>query len=54
MFAGAIQVPPDGQPIVLLADCGTTGGYPVIATVVADDLGKVAQLPAGSELRITT
>ena len=44
---GAIQVPPDGQPIVLLADYGATGGYPVIATVVADVLDKVVEPLAG-------
>ncbi|MBI2773379.1 MAG: biotin-dependent carboxyltransferase family protein [Chloroflexi bacterium] len=47
--AGAIQVPHGGDPIVLLADGQTTGGYPVIATVIGADLGAVAQaLPGGS------
>jgi 5-oxoprolinase (ATP-hydrolysing) subunit C len=45
--AGAIQVPADGQPIVLLADCQTMGGYPKIATVIAADLPRMAHLPAG-------
>jgi antagonist of KipI len=40
---GTIQVPHDGQPIVLLADRPTIGGYPKIATVIAADLGRVAQ-----------
>ena len=48
---GAIQVPPGGTPIVLLADHQTTGGYPVVATVIAADLPIVAQAPAGSTLR---
>lgn len=48
---GAIQVPPGGAPIVLLADHQTTGGYPVVATVIAADLPIVAQAPPGSTLR---
>lgn len=44
---GAIQVPPDGQPIVAMADHQTTGGYPIIAVIAADDLGVVAQTRAG-------
>jgi allophanate hydrolase subunit 2 len=50
---GAIQVPPDGQPIVMLADHPVTGGYPVIAVVDPADLGLVAQRPPGTELRFT-
>ena len=44
---GAIQVPGDGQPIILLADRGTTGGYTKIATVISPDLSKVAQAMPG-------
>lgn len=44
---GSIQVPGNGQPIVLLADRGTTGGYPKIATVIGPDLGRLAQRRAG-------
>jgi biotin-dependent carboxylase-like uncharacterized protein len=51
VVAGAVQVPRGGAPIVLLADHGTTGGYPVIATVIAADLGKVAQSVPGESLR---
>ncbi len=40
---GGIQVPANGQPIVLLADRQTTGGYPVIATVISADFSKLAQ-----------
>ncbi|MBR7799629.1 biotin-dependent carboxyltransferase family protein [Undibacterium fentianense] len=47
VLPGVIQVPPNGQPIVLLADCQTTGGYPRIATVIEADLWKVAQTPIG-------
>ena len=48
MVPGCIQVPPDGQPIVMLADGPTTGGYPKIATVVRDDLRKLGQLVPGA------
>lgn len=40
---GTIQLPPDGQPIVLLADAQTTGGYPVLGIVIRADLPKLAQ-----------
>ena len=46
-----IQVPPDGQPIVLMAERQTTGGYPKIATVVSADLGRLGQLVAGDGVR---
>jgi len=51
IVAGAVQVPPGGTPIVLLADHQTTGGYPIIATVVLADLGVVAQAAPGEYLR---
>lgn len=45
---GAVQVPGDGKPIILLADRGTTGGYTKIAAVITADLPKVAQaMPGG-------
>ena len=47
---GAIQVPADGQPIVLRADCQTTGGYPKIATVIAADLPRLGHLRPGDTL----
>ena len=53
IVSGAIQVPSGGAPIVLLADHQTTGGYPIIATVVTADLGRVAQATAGEELRFS-
>lgn len=46
--AGTVQVPPDGQPIILMADAQTTGGYPKIACVAHADLGRLAQNPFGS------
>ena len=52
MVPGSIQVPPDGQPIVMLADGPTTGGYPKIATVVSADLPRLAQvLPGAGRVR---
>ena len=48
---GSIQVPGNGQPIVLMLDRGTSGGYPKIATVITADLGRFAQLPAGRGFR---
>lgn len=48
---GAIQVPANGLPIVLLADCQTSGGYPKIATVIRADLGRLAHLRPGDEIR---
>jgi biotin-dependent carboxylase-like uncharacterized protein len=50
MMEGAIQVPGSGQAIVLMANHGTTGGYPVIAHVIAADQHLAAQLAPGSEL----
>src|ERR1700712_685656 len=48
---GSIQVPGNGQPIVLMPDRGTSGGYPKIATVISADLGRFAQIPAGRPFR---
>lgn len=47
---GAIQVPADGQPILLLADCQTVGGYPKIATVISADLPRLAHLQPGETI----
>jgi 5-oxoprolinase (ATP-hydrolysing) subunit C len=47
---GAVQVPGSGQPIVMLADRQTTGGYPKIATVITADLRLVANRQAGQKL----
>jgi biotin-dependent carboxylase-like uncharacterized protein len=51
LVPGALQVPSDGQPILLLADHPTTGGYPVIAVVHSQDLSLAAQLRPGQQLR---
>jgi allophanate hydrolase subunit 2 len=51
MPLGALQVPPSGQPILLLADHPVTGGCPVIAVVVTADVGRAAQLRPGDLAR---
>jgi antagonist of KipI len=50
---GTIQVPPSGNPILLLGDCQTIGGYPKIAHVISVDLGIAAQLRAGDQVRFS-
>jgi biotin-dependent carboxylase-like uncharacterized protein len=47
---GSIQVPANGQPIVLMADCQTSGGYPKIATVIRADLPRLAHVRPGDEV----
>jgi biotin-dependent carboxylase-like uncharacterized protein len=47
MVLGAVQVPPDGRPVVFLADHPTTGGYPIVAVVEEADLWQCAQLRPG-------
>lgn len=51
MVSGALQVPPSGQPTLFLADHPVTGGYPVIAVVVAADVDRAAQARPGQRLR---
>jgi antagonist of KipI len=52
MAMGTIQVPSSGQPIVMMADCPTTGGYPKIATIASADLPLFAQcVPNKSRIR---
>jgi allophanate hydrolase subunit 2 len=50
---GAIQVPPSGVPILLMADRGTTGGYPLIACVISADLSRAGQLAPGDWVEFT-
>lgn len=50
---GAIQIPDDGQPIVLLADGPTVGGYPKVGAVISADLGRFAQLGPGSRVHFS-
>ena len=51
MVVGAMQVPPSGQPTVLLADGPVTGGYPVIAVVAEASLDRLAQARPGQRVR---
>ncbi|MEQ3550944.1 biotin-dependent carboxyltransferase family protein [Pseudonocardia nematodicida] len=53
MVTGAVQAPPDGPPVVFLADHPTTGGYPVIGVVDPADLPLLAQATPGSAVRFT-
>jgi KipI family sensor histidine kinase inhibitor len=49
--AGAVQIPPEGLPVLFLADHPVTGGYPVIAVVVDTQLDLAAQVPIGGKIR---
>jgi KipI family sensor histidine kinase inhibitor len=51
MVPGSIQVPPGGEPIVLLADGRGIGGYPKIGVIIGPDLGRLAQVPPGGRVR---
>lgn len=53
VIPGVIQVPPDGTPILLMADAQTTGGYPIIGVVIESDLALAAQLLPGDSVRFT-
>lgn len=53
-FPGAIQVPPSGEPILLLSDRQTTGGYPQVAIVIAADLRIAGQLAPGDWIEFAT
>ena len=46
-MTGAVQVPPDGDPVVLLPDHATLGGYPVLAVVASADHGRLGQCAPG-------
>ena len=51
LVKGVIQIPSDGNPIIMLADHGTIGGYPKIATVISADFDKLSQLTPGSKIK---
>jgi antagonist of KipI len=51
VVTGAVQLPPDGTPIVLLADHQTTGGYPIAAVVISADHPRLGQLRPGTNVR---
>jgi antagonist of KipI len=48
MVTGAVQIPPDGEPVILLTDHPTLGGYPVVAVVAAVDRGLLGQCAPGA------
>jgi len=50
---GSIQIPPDGQPIILLKDSGSIGGYPKLGCVMRGDLNKLAQCRPGDKICFT-
>ena len=51
LVKGTVQVPPDGNPIILLSDHGTIGGYPKLCVVISADYDKLVQTPPGSKIR---
>ena len=51
IVTGAVQLPPDGRPLIFLADHPTTGGYPVVAVVDPEDLPACAQARPGTPVR---
>jgi 5-oxoprolinase (ATP-hydrolysing) subunit C len=51
IVTGSIQIPGSGEPLVLLADRQTTGGYPKVATIITADLPRFVQMRAGSTVR---
>lgn len=53
IVAGSVQIPADGQPVVFLRDHAVTGGYPVVATVIAEDLDIAGQLGPGDTVTFT-
>jgi len=52
VVTGAVQVPPGGEPVVLLPDHATLGGYPVLAVVVRSDHGRLGQCAPGTAVRL--
>lgn len=50
---GTIQLPPDGNPIILGPDAGVTGGYPVVGTIITADLHRIGSLAPGATVRLT-
>ena len=52
VVSGSIQVPPGGQPVIFLADHPVTGGYPVVAVLLDDDIDRAAQAVPGQQVRI--
>ena len=53
LIKGVIQVPPDGNPIIMLSDHGTIGGYPKIGVVASVDYDRLVQISPGSKIKFT-
>ncbi len=53
LIRGVIQVPPDGNPIIMLSDHGTIGGYPKIGVVASVDYDRLVQISPGSKIKFT-
>ena len=51
LVKGTIQVPADGNPIILLSDHGTIGGYPKFGVIISADYDKLVQIPPGSKIK---
>ena len=51
LIKGAIQVPGDGNPIIMLSDHGTIGGYPKIGVIISADYDRLVQIPPGSNIK---
>jgi len=51
LLKGVIQIPADGNPIIMLSDHGTIGGYPKIGVVISADYDKLVQLSSGSKIK---
>jgi len=51
LVKGVIQVPADGNPIIMLSDHGTIGGYPKIGVVISADYDKLVQLPPNAKIK---
>ena len=51
LIKGTIQIPADGNPIIMLSDHGTIGGYPKIGVVISADYDKLVQIVPGSKIK---
>ena len=51
IIKGVIQVPADGNPIIMLSDHGTIGGYPKIGVIISADYDKLVQITPGSKIK---
>ena len=51
LVKGVIQITADGDPIIMLSDHGTIGGYPKIGVVISADYDKLVQIPPGSKIK---